>query len=70
MQACLDDWDVNSMNGGVEPCLICGCPATQYFGSNTNYPVCGSLSCDAALVAEINAELNEAAAEAAQLKGD
>lgn len=57
-----------SMNKDL--CLVCGIPATQYFGANANLPLCGNLACETKLIDEINKQFNEAAQSAAEYKGE
>lgn len=50
-----------------ERCLICWGRPIRYFDSNHNYPLCGRQHCDEEMAKEVNEQLNNAAAEAAQI---
>lgn len=49
-------------------CIQCHGPAFMFFDGNPNYPLCRRRYCEEDLIKEINEELNEAAAEAAEEK--
>jgi hypothetical protein len=71
MQAAMHDFGAEDQSQYYDPCTICGAPATQYFAGNGNLPLCGCIACEARLVDDINAELDEAASvEAPLILGD